>query len=345
MRKLPRREFLKTGLAASIIGPSALAASKQIPLSDAIPAAPFGGTGHRLPVLSCGGSAMVEKWKSAYGPMPAFEQRVKMIRSAYEAGIRYFDTSRNYGESESIMGEGLDGVREDVFLASKVGVSGDDTGLLERGQVRASVEESLKLLRTDYLDCIQIHGPVFEYLGYDRAMELYEEVNRLRDEKVTRFIGLTGHNAFQTMHRLIDTGLFDQLLIAYGYFPKGMDTILSKTSLEWREKCLNRASELGMAVLAMKVMGSYVFGYHAGSLVPSFGEAKLAKLRQAALRWALHDKRITTLLVGVTRPSDTEQNAETLRASHALTTEDRKLLAEFTAEALETGSIKKLKVT
>jgi aryl-alcohol dehydrogenase-like predicted oxidoreductase len=49
-------------------------------------------------------------------------KRVEMVRHAYDMGVRYFDTSRNCGESESVMGRGLKGVRENVFLATKVGV-------------------------------------------------------------------------------------------------------------------------------------------------------------------------------------------------------------------------------
>lgn len=350
---LPRREFLRRGVGAglgmAILGsgsvPGASRDIKNIELTDAIPARRFGKTGHRLPILAFGGSAMVEKWKAAYGPQLSRGERVAMVRHAYEAGVRYFDTSRNYGESESILGEALEDVRDNVYLASKVGVEARDRGILDRTQVRASVEKSLETLRTDHLDCLQIHGPVFEYLGYERAMEIHEEVVNLRDEKLTRFVGLTGHNAFETMHRLIDTGLFDQLLIAYGYFPKGMNTILSHTSLAWREMCLSRARELGMAVLAMKVMGSSVFGYHAGQLVPDFGKEKLARLRQAALRWVLRDRRITTLLIGVTRPSDIDENVRTLKADLTLTLEDQKLLAQFSTRALEAEPIKKMKVT
>ena len=154
-----------------------------------------------------------------------------------------------------------------------------------------------------------------------------------------------GKFTFETMHKLVDTGLFNQLLIAYGYFPKGMDTILSHSNLQWREMCVNRARELGMGVLAMKVMGSFVFGYHAGNLVPGFGGENLRELRQAALRWALRDGRITMLLVGVSKPADIEENVKTLRGDLALTPKDRELLAEFSSQAFRADAIKSMKVT
>jgi aryl-alcohol dehydrogenase-like predicted oxidoreductase len=324
---------------------AATAGAKTISLDGAIPAVEFGKTGHRLPILACGGSAFVKKWEGGSGPVGSMQSRIEMVRQAYDAGMRYFDTARNYGESEEIVGKAVADVRSNVYLVTKVGIKGSDDGFIDPKEVRANVERSLELLQTDHVDCLQIHGPSFEYLGYDHGMRLYEEAAKLRDEKLTRFIGLTGHNAFETMYKMIDTGLFDQLLVAYGYFPKGMDTLLSHANLQWREQCLNRSRELGMGVLAMKVMGSYLLGFHARNIVPSFSEAQAAALRRAALRWAINDDRISTLLVGITRPSDIEQNVATLRSELELTAEDQRLLAEFATRAFEAESVKSMRIT
>jgi len=325
-------------------GAAAAPGTKQITLKEGIPAQPFGKTGHRLPVLACGGSSMVERWSAPLAiQLPSFDGRVNMIRHAYEMGIRYFDSSRNYWESESILGEALKDVRANVYLSSKVGVAPENNGILTRDQVRSSIEQSLKTLRTDYLDCLQIHGPVYEYMGYDRAMEIYEEVAKLREEKLFRFVGVTGHTAFEIMHRLIDTRLFDQVLMAYGYFPKGMDTLLSHANMQWRELCLSRARELGMGILAMKVMGSFALGHNARNLVPDFGETRLRAMRQAALRWALRGPQPPVLLVGVSVPADIDENIRTLSGDRTFTAEDQKLLAEFTASALKHKTIQALK--
>jgi aryl-alcohol dehydrogenase-like predicted oxidoreductase len=338
---LSRRGFL-AGAAVTAAAPRA----KQITLRDTIPAMPFGKTGHLLPILACGGSSMVERWAAVGGvPMPSFDKRVAMIRHAYEMGLRYFDTSRNYSESESIMGEALKDVRSNLYLSSKAGIRADDKGFLTRGEVRASVEQSLEKLKTDYLDCIQVHGPLYEYMGYDRAMEVYEELVKLREEKIVRFIGVTGHNAFKLMHQLIDTKLFDQVLMAYGYFPKGMDTILSNNQLQWRELCLARARELGMGVLAMKTMGSFLFSRNAVNIVPDFGEDRLRAMRQAALRWVLRDKQPIMLLVGVTLPEDIDENIRTLAGDLSFTLDDRKLLADFSLRAMATKRVQAMKTT
>jgi len=356
----PRRKFLSMGVGAGIAAALRVEtlravdaqqggkapATKEITLQNTIPARDFGKTGHRLPVLAFGGSAMVEKWASAYNvSLPSFGQRVEMARHAYHAGIRYFDTSCNYGESEAILGEALKDVRKNIYLATKVGVTRDDKAIIERQQVRESVEKSLEQLRTDYLDCVQIHGPVLEYAGYDRAMEIYEELAKLRQERLFRFIGVTGHTAFEPIYRLIDTRLFDQVFVAYGYFPKGMDTMLSHANLQWREMCLSKARELGMGILAMKVLSSFVLGHNAKNIVPEFDEAKLSKARQAAIRWALREDKPPVLVVGVSLPSDIDENVQTLQGNLAFTAQDQRLLAEFSVKALHSKTVTDLKIT
>src|SRR5262249_24578692 len=158
----------------------------------------------------------VTMWVKSYGvPLLSIDERVAIVRKAFDRDIRYFDTARVYGESEMIFGRGLKGVRDQVFLASKVAV-------LEPAQARPSVESSLKNLDSDYLDLIQVHSPAIEKVGFDGAMKLHAELVKLRDQKMVRHIGLTTHVAFETVHQMICTGGFEQVLLAYGYFNRGM---------------------------------------------------------------------------------------------------------------------------
>jgi Aldo/keto reductase family len=107
---MERRTFLKSGVLAAgnaTLGTGILKAhapaEKKINFPAGIPARAFGRTGHTLPVLGMGGSAMVQKLGPLYGVnVLALDQRVGMVRHAYDAGIRYFDTAPAYGESQSI---------------------------------------------------------------------------------------------------------------------------------------------------------------------------------------------------------------------------------------------------
>ena len=194
-----------------------------------LPIRKFGKKGPELPILGMGGSAMVDKFKVAYGmDLPPIDQRVSMVRDAFDQGIRFFDTARAYAESESIMGMALKEVRSEAFIATKVDVH-------DPAEVRASIETSLKELDTDYIDLIQIHGIAIDVVGVDVAMQIHRELVKLRDENICRMIGVTTHVAFREVYEMISSGGFDHVMLAYGYFNKGMDTMLSAGNLEYRE--------------------------------------------------------------------------------------------------------------
>jgi predicted aldo/keto reductase-like oxidoreductase len=286
-----------------------------------------------------GGSAFVKKWVPTYGvKLLGDDERAAMVRYCYDRGIRYFDTARVYDESESIVGKGLKGVRDKCYVATKVFVTKPD-------QARKCLETSLKALDMDHVDAAQIHSPAIEMLGFDGAMKIHAELLKLRDEKLCRFIGLTTHVAFETVYKMICTGGFDQVLLAYGYFRKGMDTLLSHRNLEHREMCLAKAHELKMGILAMKVMGANILGHNAKNLVPDHEPAILEQLPGAAIRWVLQDDRICLLNIGVSMPQDVDKNIYTLKGDLKFTNEDHTLLANFAGRAYESKYVKAMKIT
>ncbi|MCC6145234.1 MAG: aldo/keto reductase [Candidatus Hydrogenedentes bacterium] len=311
--------------------------NKRISLTGKLPERVLGRTGVTLPILAHGGSALWGSESDYYGvTLESFEDRVKMVRHNYDLGLRYFDTARIYGDSETIMGQALEDVREDVYIASKAMVA-------EVDKVRESVEKSLAELRTDYVDCMQIHGPIIERAGYDGCMPLYEELAKLREEGMIRFIGMTGHTAFDQMHKMIATKAFDTVLIERGYIKKGYNSRHTLSTTEWRELCIDKAHEVGMGIIAMKVMGAYIFGHNAQNIAPDYDPEKRAKLPAAAIRWALHDDRIHMLNIGVSLPGDVEKNIAILTADTTLTAEDKHLLAEVSAIAYEWPRVKGLR--
>ncbi len=346
-RCLDRRGFLKSsvlaGTGAAVLS-HAGAALEAAPHSvgeraaGAIPVRPFGKTGWKLPILAMGGSAMVKRFIDSYGvKLLSTDERVAMVRHAYDRGIRYFDTARVYGESESIIGKALKDVRGSIFLATKIYVS-------KPADTRKCLEASLKALGTDHVETAQIHSPVIEAMGFQGAMQVHAELLKLRNEKLLRFIGLTTHVAFETVHNMIATGGFDQCLLAYGYFRKGMDTLLSNRNVELRELCLAKAHELGMGILAMKVMGASVFGHNAKNVVADYDPQAQSRLPAAAIRWVLQDPRISLLNIGVSMPQDVDANLAVLSGDLRFTEEDRTLLADFSRRAYESADFKSMRV-
>ncbi len=350
---LRRRDFLKasgvigaatTALGGLVFTPAVRSADApvqsdgaKVPQAADIPVKPFGKTGWNLPILGMGGSAMIQQWKKEYGVgVLPLNERVAMVRYAFDRGVRYFDTARVYGESESIMGHGLKGIRDKVYIATKVADPRPD-------RTRASIEHSLAELQTDYVDCAQIHSPAIERVGFEGAMKIHAELLKLKDEKIVRFIGLTTHVAFEDVAKMVATGGFDQVLLAFGYFNRGLDTLLSHRTLQHRAVCMAKAHDLGMAIVAMKVMGAGVFSHNAQNLVPGFDPEGIKKLPGAALRWVLDDERISMLNIGISVPNDIDDNIAVLTADRKLTNADRRLLAEFSGKAYEMKPFSQMK--
>ena len=84
-----------------------------------------------------------------------------------------------YGESEQIVGQALKGVRDNCYVATKCHIS-------DPAKTRETVEKSLKELDMDYVDCVQVHSPCIEAVGFEGAMKVHAELVKLRDEKMLR---------------------------------------------------------------------------------------------------------------------------------------------------------------
>ena len=341
--RLPRRTFLRSTLAAAAgtaaIGSGSGTASELSHASKQIAKRPFGKTGLELPILGMGSSPLVVAWSRGYGSKPgSVEERAALVRYAYDRGVRYFDMARSYYDAEEVMGTGLKGVADECVIPTKVTVR-------EPEMVRPSVEKSLETLRVDRVDIMQIHSSgAIEHGGFGPAMKIHAELVKLRDEGLFKYIGLTTHVAFETVYKMIATGGFDQTLLTICYFNKGMDTLLSEENRGWREKCLDKAHDLGMAVVAMKVMGASVFGRTSKSLVPNYDATARAKLPAAAIRWVLDDQRVSLAAIGMGYREEVDQNINTLSSDLTLTDQDRRLMADFSARANEAPRIKAMLV-
>ncbi|MDD4889369.1 MAG: aldo/keto reductase, partial [Phycisphaerae bacterium] len=192
---LTRREFLR--VSASVAAGAGLAltvggalADQSPPASqpdnpDKIPLRVLGRTGVKVSILGLGGDGLVSDSTND-------EAVVKFLNSVLDSGINYFDTAHMYGKDgrcETNLGLVTGGPRrKDIFLATKTGARHYDTAMQQ-------IETSLKRLRTDRLDLIQVHHLTDE----DDLKELgtkagvLSAMRKLQDQKVVRFIGLTGH--------------------------------------------------------------------------------------------------------------------------------------------------------
>jgi aryl-alcohol dehydrogenase-like predicted oxidoreductase len=167
----------------------------------------------------------------AYGPTDSAES-IKALRTAAELGVTFFDTSDfyGYGHSEELIGQALGDLREDVVIATKVGMLDAEGGQdFSRDHIIRSLDASLQRLQTDYVDLYLLHSPDIEELS--RWPELLSSLESLQEQgKIREYgistrspedglaavrdhgIGVLQVNFSMIDQRAIDCGLFDLCL-------------------------------------------------------------------------------------------------------------------------------------
>jgi predicted aldo/keto reductase-like oxidoreductase len=191
----------------------------------------LGKTGERLSVIGFGGVIIMhEEQKTAS----------RYVSMAIDRGINYFDVAPLYGNAQQLMGPALKPYRDNSFLACKT---------LRRTAARAETElaESLRLLKTDYLDLYQLHevstiDEVETILGSGGALET---LTKAKEKGLVRYLGFTAHTEEAAL-ALIKNFDFDTIL-----FPINWVCWIKN---DFGPKVLKRAREKNMGILAIKAM-------------------------------------------------------------------------------------------
>jgi len=168
----------------------------------------LGRTGFMVTVLGLGG-AWLGHTREGYDE----ERAIKAVLRALELGINLIDTSGDYGPSERFIGLALEewyrrgGRREELIICSKTDHRVDKEGNYSAESTRKSLENSLKLLKTDYLDIYLIHDPD-EVDTLLRPGAAWDTLKALKKEGIIRAMGL-GARPHEFHRRLIETGDLD----------------------------------------------------------------------------------------------------------------------------------------
>lgn len=152
-----------------------------------------------------------------------------ILNAVLDAGINFIDTSIDYGRSEELIGRCISSRRSDYFLASKCGcVPGGSGGdhVHTAANIRAGVENSLRLLKTDHLDLVQFHRSLTEAEFNEHGA--LQEVLRLRDEGKVRFVGVSG--TLPHMSEQVDMGVFDAFQVPYSALQREHEAVIAKAS-------------------------------------------------------------------------------------------------------------------
>jgi len=193
---MKRRNFIKISSVAGIAlqFPEILAMYES---KGEIPKRILGKTGENLSIVGFGGIALKNNGQ---------EFANKLIPTAFNAGINYFDVSPRYGDAQERMGPPLKEYRNKVFLACK-------TKFRDKNGAEEDLHNSLKLLKTDHFDLYQFHSvsnldEVTQIFGPDGAMETFLKAKK---EGKIRHFGFSAHNE-QAALRMMEMFEFDSIL-------------------------------------------------------------------------------------------------------------------------------------
>ena len=217
------------------------------------------------------GKTNLEVNKNGFGALPIqrrnMEDSIEILRTAYDAGIDFYDTAHFYTDSEEKIGNALGDVREDICLASKSGAETVE-------EFWSDLETSLKSMKTDYLDLYQFHNISFCPKEDD---ELYQAMLEAKDKGMINHIGITTHK-ITFAHEAIESGLYETLQYPFSY-------LSGAEELELVKKC----EEHDVGFIAMKAMGggliknskaSFAYINQFDNVLPIWGIQKMEELNE-----------------------------------------------------------------
>lgn len=262
----------------------------------------FGKTDMKVSVLGFGGAEI--GFERASGA-----QVREILAAALDQGLNAIDTAECYEGSEELIGNAVGGRRQDFYLFTKCGHGANYTvGAWSADQIAKSIDRSLKRLKTDYVDLVQLHSCSQDVL---RKGEAIEALQRARKAGKTRYIGYSG-DATDAVYA-VSTGAFDTL-----------QTSISIADQQALDMLLPLAVEKNLGVIAKRPIANaawrsktkpdneYIQPYweRLRKLNYSFINGNPAESAETALRFTLSVPGVHTMIVGTTRPGRWKENAD-----------------------------------
>ncbi len=268
---------------------------------------PLGHTGIAVSVLGFGASELGQK-------RVAQKMAGHILGSALDAGLNVIDTAACYGNSEELIGRAVGHRRKDFHVLTKCGhASGLGFTDWSPALIEPSIDRSLKRLRTDYLDIVQLHSCSEQQL---RQGELIAALQRTRDKGKLRYVGYSGDG--KAALYAVQCGVFDTIQIS-----------LSIADQEAIETILPLARQHDIGVIAKRPIANAAWlagSWWSLSLYSWPYRRRLRRLNYdflnrdakeavaTALRFTLSVPGVHTAIVGTTKPSRWQQNAALLAA-------------------------------
>ena len=261
----------------------------------------FGKTDMEFSVLGFGGAEI--------GNLKATQETVtQLLNSALDAGLNVIDTAAAYWESERMIGDAVGKRRNDYYLLTKCGaLDGFTRSDWSKKGVIETIENSLRNLKTDHIDIVQLHSCSAEEL---RRGDAIEGLQRTQEKGHTRYIGYSGDN--EDAEYALELDVFDAL-----------QTSVSIADQNAIDGVIKTAKEKSVGVVAKRPIANAVWRHNAKpddsyhheywdriqKLKFDFLNKSLEESIAAALRFTLSIPGVDTMIVGTTKPGRWSENA------------------------------------
>ena len=298
--------------------PATRTATRYSPaVPEEIPRRAFGRTGDYVSAIGLGGYHL--------GTVSTEKEATRIIHEAIDAGITFMDNAWEYhdGRSEDRMGRALDGRRDRVFLMTKVCTHGRDAKVAMR-----QLEQSLRRLKTDYLDLWQVHELAF-YNDPERHFArggVMEALDKAKAQGKVRFVGFTGHKDPAIHLKMLSYDYpFDACQMPLNCF--------DATFRSFEQQVLPELERRGIAPIGMKSMG---------------GEGDMVKRKavtaQEALAYAM-SLPVATTISGIDSLRVLRQNLRVARGFAPMSSREMQLLRTRCADLASDGRFELYKTT
>ena len=281
----------------------------------------LGRTGLKVSVagLGCGGPSRLGMRENK-----SEKDCIALVRQALDLGVNFLDTAESYG-TEGIVGKAIGTVpREEVVLSTKKGFPLADPNNPAK-EARKGLEQSLKRLRTDYIDIYQIHG--VEPADYPYAFELFSHLAKFREEGKIRFIGITEAFVEDPAHRMLQQALehdcWDVVMFGFNMLNQLARTAVLTKTLERGvgvlvmfavRRALSRPARLKEVWAELKQKGLVNTDRCDPDNPLDFliKEGKASTIPEAAYRYCRHEPGVHVVLTGTGNPEHLKANIESL---------------------------------
>ncbi len=273
------------------------------------------------------------------------EEMTRTVRRAIDLGINYFDTASMYGngKSESNLGTVLQKLNADVTIGTKVRLSNAELNDIDKA-ITESVDRSLKRLRLDCIDLIQLHNPVGlsrdplqSRVGFDDLGAVIEAFQSLKEHRRVRFYGINGLGDSDALIQTVETTGAQTIQTCYNLLnPTAAYSLSRSFPFQDFKRLIPRAQAKEMGIIAIRVLaGGALSGDErrhpnaAKSVSPiatgtSYSddvargkrfqflvdEGYVTSLAEAAIRFATSNPYISTALIGISSIEQLEQAVE-----------------------------------